>query len=236
MKLSIVPIATLRQFALCSSAQRTRTRRRILRHFSAFLITGLISIISLGSARADTIAENTAGAFFTNFDIYAGQSFTTASAGPVSNITFNFFSNVPATTAYAIGTGFLLSIEYTGTPAGLSSSTPGFLGQASAAGGFYTFDPSLTLLAGTQYFFYENALIPQGTISGGNLYVGGHGYFATSGSSSFSRFVNSHNFRVTGTPTSVPENGMGALLLAFSSTILIVLRRALGLQGQDILN
>ena len=63
-------------------------------------------------------------------------------------------------------------MQYLGTPANLSSSTTGFLGQATAAGGFYTFGPSLTLLPNTQYFFYENAFIPH--CYGGDTYAGGN--------------------------------------------------------------
>lgn len=210
---------------------------RTLRHFSALLILGLASVTSLSSARANTIAENTGGMFLITDEFYVGQSFTTVSAGPVSNIAFNFFSDVPATTPYAIGTGFLLSMEYTGTPANLSSSTPGFLGQAAAAGGFYTFDPSLTLLAGTQYFFYENALVPQGAISGGNFYAGGQGYVASSENDSFFGFGNSHNFRVTGTPvTSVPETGSSAWFLSFSLLGMIFVRGAFACRQQRILD
>ena len=96
--------------------------------------------------RADTIAQNIAGTVsLLRQHLYFGQSFTTVTLSPESNIAFNFFSNVPATTPYAVGTGFLLSMEYLGTPANLSSATPGFLGQATASGGFYTFNSSLTL-------------------------------------------------------------------------------------------
>jgi hypothetical protein len=126
---------------------------------------------------------------------YSGQSFTTVTVTPESNIAFNFFSDLPATTPYALGTGFLLSMEYLGTPADLSSATPGFLGQATASGGFYTFDPSLTLLPATQYFFYENALIPGSSIIGGNVIAGGQQYLTVSANSDFAGIELSSNFR-----------------------------------------
>ena len=175
-------------------------------------------------ARADTIAENTGGTL-SNPDAYIGQSFTTVTVSPESNIAFNFFSNIPATTPYALGTGFLLSMQYLGTPSALSSSTPGFLGQAAAAGGFYTFNSSLILSPGTQYFFYENALIPAGSITGGNIYAGGHDYFAFSASTNFAPDPSSANFRVTGTPATVPDTGTTGSLLGLSLMGLAFLRR-----------
>ena len=88
-----------------------------------------------------------------------------------------------------------------------AASTPGFLGQATAPGGFYTFNPSVTLLPRTQYFFYENSLLPGGAISGGNRYAGGHDYFTDSPNSSFAPGGQiSANFRVTGSPTNVPDD------------------------------
>jgi hypothetical protein len=166
--------------------------------------------------RASTVAENTDGTQLNGFAFYDGQSFTTTNLTPANNITFNFFSDSPATTPAAFGTGFLLSMEYLGTPDALSAATPGFLGMATASGGFYTFASSLTLSPGVQYWVYENALIPLSAVSGevsgggGNLYSGGHGYFSTSASGAFAGFTSSNNFRVT---SAVPESGTSGLLL-----------------------
>ena len=155
--------------------------------------------------------------------VYWGQSFTTVTIGPESNIAFNLFSDVPATTPYAVGTGFLLSMAYTGTPSSLTSATPGFLGQATASGGFWTFNSSLTLLPNTQYFFYENA--PLGSISGNNFYAGGQYYYSFSGSDNFNPAGASINFRVTGLP--VPDAGSTLPLLGFALAGVAVLRRKL---------
>ena len=134
-----------------------------------------------------------------------------------------------------MGTGFLFSSGYTGTPAALSlvtEATTGFLGQADAAGGFYTFAPSLTLAPGTQYFFYGNALIPQGARSGGNVYAGGMAPFSLSANSNFIPHPtgNSANFRVTGSPAGapVPDGGASALLLGLGVAALLISQRALG--------
>jgi hypothetical protein len=177
--------------------------------------------------RADTIAENTAGPGFQGNIGCWGQSFTTVAGTPESNIAFNFFSNVPATTPYALGTGFLLSMQYLGTPANLSSATPGFLGQATASGGFYTFDSSLALSPNTQYFFYENAVIPAFSITGGSIIAGGHLYLAGSANNDFFGASSSVNFRVTGSPAGVPDTGSTLSLLGFASLGLVAVRRKL---------
>jgi hypothetical protein len=91
--------------------------------------------------------------FFTN-----GESFTTPSGGPWKSISFNFYSDIPATTPAAPGTAFLLSTAYAGNPAGLSSATSGFIASSTSnAGGIYTFDPAVTLQPNTQYWIFTNA-------------------------------------------------------------------------------
>jgi VPDSG-CTERM motif len=180
--------------------------------------------------RAVIIAENTGGTSAIGNISQYGQSFTTVTGTPESNIAFNFFSNqFPPTTPYALGTGFLLSMEYLGTAANLSSATPGFLGQATASGGFYTFDPSLTLLPATQYFFYENAVIPASAITGGNVIAGGHLYFTNGDNNPFGVSSVSLNFRVTGSPAGVgvPDGGSTVSLLSLASLGLVALRRKL---------
>jgi hypothetical protein len=156
--------------------------------------------------RADVLASNTAGTVHNAIGLYAGQSFTTAAGPSETDIAFNFFSDVPATTPFATGTGFLLSQAYTGLPGDLGTSTPGFLGEATAAGGFYEFGPGVTLAGGTQYWFYENALIPAGDISGGNVAPGGNDYFTFSAGADFRGFPQSTNFEVTGTPVPEPSS------------------------------
>jgi hypothetical protein len=203
-----------------SSNVSPRFSLRLKPAFTACFALALTALASLAAVRANTIAENTGGLFLFFGPYYFGQSFTTVTVSPESNIAFNFFSDVPATTPYALGTGFLLSVEYLGTPSALSSSTAGFLGQATASGGFYTFDGSLTLQPATQYFFYENAPIPADAISGGNIYAGGHDYFTSSASSNFdARARGSTNFRVTGLPINgVPDSGSTWTLLLLGLT------------------
>ncbi len=102
------------------------------------LLTLLSLLVTSRLATAIPIASNTAGSGIDNF--IPGQSFTVVAPGPVNNVVFNFFSDATATTPTAFGTGFLLSSEFLGLPSALSNATPGFLGMATAAGGFYSSD------------------------------------------------------------------------------------------------
>jgi len=144
-----------------------------------------------------TSGTGTAAEFF-------GQSFTTPAGGPWSGITFNFYSTpavgaTPASTPVAAGTAFLLTREYLGTPAALSTSTPGFLAQSiSIFGGVYAFPPSVVLNPGTEYWIYENASITiTGNGTGGS--PAGAAYFAATANTSFSLVVPSEeiaNYRL----------------------------------------
>jgi len=131
-----------------------------------------------------TSGQGTAIAFF-------GQSFTTPAGGPWSEITFNFYATpatgtTPASTPVAAGTAFLLTQEYLGTPAALSTSTPGFLAQSIGVfGGVYAFPPSVVLNPGTEYWIYENASMTiTGNDTGGS--PAGAAYFAATSNTNFS--------------------------------------------------
>ena len=92
-----------------------------------------------------------------------------------------------------------------GTPANLSSSTPGFLGESTGiTGGMYVFPTSLVLDPGVQYFVYENAAI---SVSGDNTFSGGHQYASLSSSGGFVGVAVSSNFTLSGDVVSaaVPE-------------------------------
>lgn len=200
-------------------------------------LTKSASILALASlafiaapTRATTIANNTpAGTTGVHPSLFLGQSFTVAGTGSFNNISFNFFSDAAATTPYALGTGFLLSTAYGGTPTALSSGTAGYLGQAVAAGGFYSFGSGLTLAAGTQYFFYSNTLFPAGSIFGdGDTYAGGAVYFSRGAADNFSVFSGQDaSFRVTSNAVGTPDGGSTALLLALGVVGLFVGRRSL---------
>ena len=188
-----------------------------------FVASVAVSLLLFGSARessADVIATSTDGTL-TNQTGFFGQSFTTVTAMPETNISFNFFSDIPASTPAAFGTGFLLSQAYLGTPADLSAATPGFLAEATASGGHYSFGAAATLQPGTQYFFYENASIPAGSITGGpSAYTGGGDSYSPSGGNFPPPLSTAgSNFLVTGTLASVPEPSTFALLAVAAAGI-----------------
>ena len=142
-----------------------------------------------------------------------------ALSAPWNSISFNFYSDIPATTPAAPGTAFLLSMAYAGTPAALSNATPGFIASSTSnAGGIYTFDSAVTLQQNTQYWIFANAALRMsGSITSG-----------TSAESQYTGvpFVNFPsqvlNFTLSGGVVATPEPSTGALIgaafcgLAFS--------------------
>ncbi len=174
--------------------------RVLFRHALCFLV--LLAAVGFGAAQAhaDTIVANT-NAIGTLSPLFPGVSFTTPSGPSFNNITFNWFSNFPATTPAAYGTLFILTQVYLGAPNGLSTATPGFLAQSqSISGGQYVFNPSFTIQPNTTYFFYSNGA---GQVAFGAPVAGQTGF--ASGGGPFLDFTGV-NFRLSGTPvTAVPE-------------------------------
>ncbi len=184
--------------------------------------------------QAVTIAENISVPvnFVTSNGLGAsyGQTFTLTGTGTFTNVTFNFFQgSAAAPIPYALGTAFLLSAPYTGTAAGLSSGTAGYLGQAVAAGGFYSFGAGVTLTAGPLYFLYTNGLFPDATLRGGagNPYAGGDMLLSlANGDYAPANPGFDAGFRVTGDAVGAPDGGSTALLLALGVAGLWFGRRA----------
>ncbi len=176
-------------------------------------------------AHASVITENTAGSLGTLTESF-GESFTTPSGGPWDDITFNFFSDIPAVTPSAAGTAYLLSEAYTGTPSSLSSAVPGFIAASTGiSGGAYVFAPSLELIANTTYFIYENGVE---TVSGGNAVAGGVAYFAPTSSTDFSLAIGpaqTANFAVDG------NSGIVTAATPESSSMFLLLAGLIGLWG-----
>jgi hypothetical protein len=139
------------------------------------------------SAHAVPIVQYLNGTFSYAGAFTEGESFTTPGGGPWNSISFNFYSNIPATTPAAQGTAFLLSMAYAGTPAALSNATPGFIASSiSNAGGIYTFNSSVTLQPNTQYWIFSNTAFGiSGSTTAGtaaqSLYTSNGGAFASNG-------------------------------------------------------
>lgn len=177
---------------------------------------------SLAAAHADTLAENTSAGSGLNPGFY-GVGFTVAGTGAFDNIAFSFGPN-----AYAVGTGYIFSAPYTGTPNGLA--TAGYLGFAPSSGPDYIFASSLDLIGGQTYYFYEDGVAP-GFSSATGTPAGMSFYFANN---FYNSFANSNgdpvaNFIVTGNPvaSATPEPSsialLGTSLLGFAG----ILRRRL---------
>lgn len=185
--------------------------------YMCFIAFAGILLLCSYSARADTIAEVTTLTEL-NTEAFFGQSFATPGGGPWSQITFNFFSDVPAATPNAVGTGFIFSSEYLGAPADLSSSSAGFMAESTGiSGGKFIFDPLFALQPNTMYYFYGNAMFAAGTVSGGrdgSTEYQTWAYWSYAPTDNFeSGFEGaSANFNAAGTP--IPEASTIALLSA----------------------
>ena len=185
----------------------------------------LIPLLTASMSQAATINQYLNGT--ASATAVFGQSFTTPSGGPWTSIAFNFYSDVPPTTPNAAGNAWLLTQEYLGTPAGLSTTTPGFLAEAVIiSGGVHIFSPSVALSPGTEYWIYEDAVTSiTGSPTGGG--PGGQAYFANDTASNFSTVGGGQiaNFTPTG---SVPEPSSLLLFCAGLSGVAGMIRRKFG--------
>ena len=159
------------------------------------LAQGGVIILVNGGTFTDGVAEAT------------GESFTTPGGGAWNNISFNFFSDVPAVTPLAAGHAFLLTQEYLGAPGSLSSLTSGFLAESvGVLGGKYIFDSAVVLNSNTEYWLYDDTNIQTtgsntGGSAAGQAYFGGAGTFDTAGGGQLT------NFELDGSAAPVPEPG-----------------------------
>jgi hypothetical protein len=174
----------------------------------------LVLALAAPAAHADTITQNAGGMSAETSGFFWGQSLRTPAGGPWHDLTFSFFFDVNTpTTPAASGTAFLLTQEYPGTPAALSSSTPGFLAQSTGVvGGQWAFDPSVSIQPDTTYWVYENAAF--GHITGSNPVPGIQSYVAFADSAPYAGVGDSLNFRLSGDvgTAAVPEPATLTLL------------------------
>lgn len=176
------------------------------------LVTCFVAFLLPSRLAADIIASHTAE-ILTNSPGFFGESVITPTGPGWNNITFNWIS--PTSSPVAFGTLFLLSQQYLGTPAALSSSTAGFLAASTGiSSGKYVFPSAVVLLPGTTYWFYSNGLISAGAITLGcpsgscpSLAI----YFSASANTNFAGDnVGQENFSLQG--TAVPEPSSLVLL------------------------
>jgi hypothetical protein len=172
--------------------------------FALFALFALV--LAAVPAPAAIITEYTAGAAQVLGE-FPGQSFTTPAGGPWNQITFNFFSDIPATNPSAAGTLYLFTAPYAGSPNGLNALLPDLVATAGSGGGVYTFDAAVTLQPNSTYYAYSDSRV-MFSISGVSGYPGGSTYISGGADSSFDSFTSDTNFRVNGVvgrDTAVPE-------------------------------
>jgi hypothetical protein len=195
-------------------------------------LVGTAALCVAGNAWAGIITQNATGTSATiGTGFFEGQSVTTPTGGPWDDLGFNFVQcgNPSGTSClagtsspYALGDLYLLTQIYDGLPSGLSSSTPGFVAEATTiTGGVWTFASSVTLNPSTQYFFYMDTAFSgvEDVYSNSDPYAGGQAYGANTGNgptygSDDSPLVGVDQvFSLTGdsTGSTVPEPGLGAL-------------------------
>ena len=176
---------------------------------SPILFLCVLSFAAGATAHADVI-ESSAPIQGISGGGYLGQELAIPIGPDYNNITFSFVSGQ----SYAIGTGYLLTQPFLGLPGSLGSAT-GLVasavatgaGGSSGEGNVYAFGSSTTLLAGQNYYFYEDAPIPTfpypsggGSVAGG-YYTGYPSYGTISTSEDFTTLDSiGPAFNLTGDP------------------------------------
>ena len=174
------------------------------------LVAGLAAAATVHAGVISSFTGGTSGSSG-NFLPY-GQRVESSAGGPWNNISFNFYSTA-GNNPFAIGTLYLLTQAYAGTPSSLSSATAGFVASTSSiVGGTWDFDDAVTVAASTDYYFY------MADAAGASLLFGAQNgsvaYQANNTGASYISFPGlSLNYSLQGTVAdgTVPEPGSLAL-------------------------
>jgi hypothetical protein len=192
-------------------------KRRIGMAASLVVVAALFLPGVLSTVNADTISSVTNGPDTSSGAFYWGETVTTVAGGPWNGLALNFYA--PSGGPEAVGDVFLLSQEYLGTPANLSSSTPGFIGEGTATGGFYDFANAVTVLGGTEYWVYTDAALVLTGNAAGNEY-----YFTGAANGNFGGVPGADiNYTLTG--NKVPEPGAISLMLTGIALLMLMMRK-----------
>jgi hypothetical protein len=178
----------------------------------------------LSPLRADVITAYTGGG--ASIASYAlGESLTTPTGGPWSDLTFNFYDAGGNAYANNTITVYLLSAAYSGAATALSSSTTGYLDSTSTvSGNAWVFNPATTIQASTQYWVYMSTN-PTTALKYNvpNTYSGGQMYYAHPNYSSLSAGLNFQLQGTVGSGSATPEPS--TMLLCTSALGLLLFRR-----------
>jgi len=148
-------------------------------------------------------------------NLVPGQSLTTGSGGSWTDITFNFYDADTPANSVAAGTLYLLSQEYTDTPANLGTGTSGYIShtsttQTEGSGNEWVFS-GVTLESSTQYWFYATSSQSIVVNGSNDASIGGQYYEAAATSLAFSATsTDDANFELEGTSSGsepIPEPG-----------------------------
>lgn len=142
------------------------------------VLGALLCAAWMGHAEARTIVGDVSGNADDSF--FVGQSFTTT-ATAFDHVSFSFFD--PTGARQALGTAYLFSSAYAGTPDGLAGASANLIATAAGDGTNYVFDPSLRLNASTQYYLYSDTAMH--LLGGGTYYRGGSYASSSSASANF---------------------------------------------------
>jgi len=94
---------------------------------------------------------------YTGTDNWPGQSVTIPGTGSYNTLRFSWYHYNPAGTPKAFGTLYLLTQEYSGIPADLGPSTPGFVARSETIkDNQYVFPSGTTVAGGKRYWFYSD--------------------------------------------------------------------------------
>ena len=149
-------------------------------------------------------------------NLVPGQSLTTGSGGSWTDITFNFYDADTPANSVAAGTLYLLSQEYTDTPANLGTGTSGYIShtsttQTEGSGNEWVFS-GVTLQSSTQYWFYATSAQAIVVNGDNDATIGGQYYEAASTGNPFAATIEEEdaNFELEGTSSGsepIPEPG-----------------------------
>ena len=203
--------------------------RRSLSATACAILCALAALSITAPARATTIASYTTDNGGAGGGVVIGQSFTTAAGGPWNDLVFSFLNG---STPVAPDTAFLFSQQYTGTVASLSSSSTGFIAEATGSGGAYTFNPSTALAGGTQYWIYLNGdLGVPGVSTGSAPYSGGTAYDAFAPTLGFSSTSGTYDFTLTSGPASSPTSSVPEISAAGAPSLIVLVLGSIVLVG-----